>query len=123
VTAGPSPRRARVRSPHAPPEDEEIRVYAGDPLTLGPESDSYPGWLRCTDAAGRSSWIPEAYVRRRAGRGTVLSEYHSRELLAHGGETVTVLREIRGWAWVRAEDGREGWLPLSKLDSERDSGG
>jgi hypothetical protein len=121
VTAGPPHRRARVRSPHAPPQDEEIRVYPGDALTLGSGSDSYPGWIRCTDASGCSSWIPEAYVRRRAGRGTVLTEYHSRELPARGGETVTVLRMLRGWAWVRAGDGQAGWLPLEKLDFEEDS--
>lgn len=118
MTTGSGRRRARVKSSHAPPPDEDIRVYPGDPLLLGDESAAYPGWLRCTAAGGRSSWIPEAYVRRAAGRGTVLTEYRSRELPARGGEAVTVLREMRGWAWVRADDGEEGWLPLAKLDLE-----
>lgn len=119
MIAGPRYPRARVTKAHRPPPDEEIHVYPGDPLTIGKQSGENPDWLRCTTAAGRSSWVPEAYVRWRAGRGSVLTEYHSRELPARGGETVTLLREVRGWAWVRTEDGLEGWLPLEKLELER----
>jgi SH3-like domain-containing protein len=118
VIAGPRYPRARVTEAHRPTPDEEIHVYPGDAIAIGEESGEYPGWLRCTTAGGRSSWVPEAYVRRRAGRGTVLTEYHSRELAARGGETVALLRELRGWAWVRSQDGREGWFPLEKLASD-----
>jgi hypothetical protein len=57
-------------------------------------------------------------VRRRGNRGALLTEYDSRELPARRGERVTLLREIAGWAWARAEDGREGWVPLEILEPE-----
>ena len=107
--------RARLTADHAPPPGEEIRVYPGDPLRIGEESPEYPGWLRCTTAAGRSCWIPEAYVRWRGSRGTVLTEYDSRELSARAGDVVALLREIAGWVWVRTPDGREA--------SSREAGG
>jgi SH3-like domain-containing protein len=108
--------RARVRGPNVPPAGEEIHVYAGDPLRVGEESGPYPGWFRVTTAAGVSSWMPEAYLRRRRAHGVVLVEYESRELAMSGGEEVTLLREIAGWFWCRAADGREGWLPGELLE-------
>jgi len=114
--AAPRYLRARVKQGHVPPEGEEIHVYPGDPLRIGEESGEYPGWLRCTTAAGRSSWIPDAYVRWRGPDGTVLTEYDSRELSARAGEFVALLREIAGWAWARTDDGREGWIPLEALE-------
>lgn len=119
---GPHYPLARVTRAHLPPEGEEIHVYPGDPLRIGEESGRYPGWLRCTTGAGRASWIPDAYVRRRGARGTALTEYCSRELPAAAGEIVTLRREIAGWAWARADDGREGWLPLDELEIEAPPG-
>ena len=108
--------RARVRGPNVPPKGEEIHVYAGDPLRVGGESGPYTEWFRVTTAAGVSSWMPEAYLRRSGARGTALVEYTSRELAMSGGEEVGLIREVAGWAWCRAADGREGWLPLELLE-------
>ena len=120
MTESDSLPRARVRGPNAPPAGEEIHVYPGDPLRVGEESARYSAWFRVTTPGGISSWMPEAYLRRRGGRGVALVTYDSTELAVSGGEEVTLLREIAGWAWCRASGGREGWLPgelLQRLPS------
>jgi SH3-like domain-containing protein len=108
--------RARVLGPNVPPPGEEIHVQPGDPLRVGEESGRYPGWFRVTTIAGVSSWMPEVYLRRRGTTGTALGEYTSRELAVSGGEIVSLYREVEGWTWCRADDGREGWLPDELLE-------
>ena len=109
--------RARVARSHEPPlGDLAIQIYPGDTLRIGEESPEYPGWHRATTPAGHSSWVPETHVRMQGTRGTTLVEFDSRELNVRAGELVTILRELYGWAWVRTEDAREGWVPLEKLN-------
>jgi SH3-like domain-containing protein len=108
--------RAMVLKPHTPEPGEAIQLNAGDPVRVGEESAAYPGWVRITAPDGRQTWAPEGYVRGAPGRtGRMLVDYDSTELDVKERDQVTVLLENKGWAWVRTDDGREGWIPLGIL--------
>ena len=107
---------ARVTKAYVPEPGQAVQLQAGDIVYVGEESPAYPHWVRIRVPDGRKTWIPEAYVRGNDGEeGRILVDYDSRELETKGGEVVTMLLEIFGWAWVRTEDGRAGWLPLDIL--------
>lgn len=40
-------------------------------------------------------------------------DYDAREVAVEPFEVVTVLKEVRGWAWVKKTDGSEGWIPVA----------
>lgn len=105
---------AMVLKPHAP-EGQPIQLIAGDPVRVGEESVPYPGWVRITAPDGRGTWVPEGYVRGEGRAGRMLVDYDSTEVGVKERDQVTVLLENKGWAWVRTDDGREGWLPLEIL--------
>jgi SH3-like domain-containing protein len=108
--------RAMVLKPHAPEPGQPVQLNAGDPVRVGEESAAYPGWVRITAPDGRQTWAPEGYVRGRLGRtGRMLVDYDATELDVKERDQVTVLLENKGWAWVRTDDGREGWIPLGIL--------
>ncbi|HET9252909.1 MAG TPA: hypothetical protein VFP58_12420 [Candidatus Eisenbacteria bacterium] len=109
--------RARARKPYAPEPGQPVQVQAGDIVYIGEESPVYPGWVRIRVPDGRKTWAPDPYVRGREGEeGRVLVDYDARELAVETGTLVTMLLELRGWTWVRTDDGREGWLPLETLE-------
>jgi SH3-like domain-containing protein len=104
-----------VLKPYAP-EGQRVQLNTGDPVRVGDESTAYPGWIRITAPDGRQTWAPEGYVRGASGRpGRMLVDYDSTEVGVKERDEVTVLLENKGWAWVRTDDGREGWLPLEIL--------
>ena len=49
--------------------------------------------------------------------------YDTAELHARAGEMFTMLGfdTLTGWAWVRNDDGEEGWLPGDILEATRPS--
>ena len=109
--------RARVAKPYAPEPGQPVQLQAGDIVYIGEESLVYPGWVRIRVPDGRKTWAPEAYVRGREGEeGRFLVDYDARELQVEKDTPVTLLLELRGWTWVRTDDGREGWLPLETLE-------
>lgn len=109
--------RARVVKAHTPEPGAPVQLQAGDIVYIGEESPKYPGWLRLRVPDGRKTWAPEAYVRGNEGEeGRALVDYDARELKSVEGEIVTMLLEVRGWTWVRTEDGREGWVPFDTLE-------
>lgn len=109
--------RARVMKAHTSEPGPPVQLQSGDIVYIGEESPKYPGWVRVRVPDGRKTWAPEAYVRGNEGEeGVAMVEYDARELKTAEGEIVTMLLEIRGWTWVRTEDGREGWVPMDTLE-------
>jgi SH3-like domain-containing protein len=108
--------RAMVLKSYTPEPGSAIQLGAGDPVRVGEESTAYPGWVRITAPNGSKTWAPGAYVRGEPGtRGAMTVEYDSTELAVKEREKVTVSLEYKGWAWVRTDDGRAGWIPLGVL--------
>ncbi|MFE0176004.1 SH3 domain-containing protein [Streptomyces sp. NPDC059002] len=78
-----------------------------------------PEWLEfvfVTAPAG-SGRVPARHLSGPTGRVRVVTAYDTTELAAAAGERLAVLAEdVRGgWVWCRAADGREGWVPVSRL--------
>jgi uncharacterized protein YgiM (DUF1202 family) len=105
-------RISKVRSPHRSDYPDPLRLKVGQRVTIGDKVSEWPGWLWCTEEAGKSGWVPEAYVRREGDTGWLVVEYDATELSAAEGDQVEVLMQESGWAWCRKSSGDEGWLPL-----------
>ena len=105
-----------VLKSYTPEPGQAVKLGVGDPVRVGEESSAYPGWVRITTPNGSKTWAPEAYVRGvHGGVGMMLVEYDATELAVKERERVTVLLEYKGWAWIRTDDRREGWIPLNVL--------
>lgn len=108
-------RIAIVRSPHRSDYPDPLRLTVGQQVTVGDKVSEWPGWVWCTEAGGKSGWVPEAYVRREGPTGWLVVEYDATELSVAEGDQVEVLMQESGWAWCRKASGDEGWLPLEVL--------
>ena len=53
-----------------------------------------------------------------AAEAAVVTGYEATEVLVEAGASVEVLREFDGFAWIRRDDGRLGWVPSKVLGPE-----
>jgi hypothetical protein len=88
-----------------------LHLQYGDTVTVGPRDQSWPGWIWVTTADGRGSYVPEDILEHDDGTALVRIAFSARDLSVTKGETVTGLREVKGWLWCRNSAGEEGWLP------------
>lgn len=105
----------RVIADYASPYTEPFFLKKGRTVQVGRRDDQWPGWLWCTNAAGESRWVPEAYLSR---DGLVLRDYESTELEVKAGEMVTAVLEESGWLWCTNQAGQSGWVPKENLRHE-----
>jgi hypothetical protein len=97
-----------------------LQLAPGDHVTTGPDDVSWPGWVWVTATDGRGSYVPQEILRRSPdSSATVTQPFSARDLSVVRGETVTALREVRGWLWCRNHEGTEGWLPEFVLSPAR----
>ncbi len=98
-----------------------LQLGAGDSVKLGPLDKAWPGWIWASDAEGRGTYVPqEAVVPSEDGMGRMTSDFNARDLSVKKHEVVRALREVGGWLWCQAGDGREGWLPAFVLNLNTD---
>ncbi len=71
----------------------------------------WKGWIQCTLDDGQIGWVSDSHLEIKDSRVTFIKDYNAFEIHVHVGETVEVLREDNGWAWIRKPDGSEGWIP------------
>jgi hypothetical protein len=76
----------------------------------------WPGWVWCESECGGSGWTPERYLVRHGAEAIALKEYDARELMARGGEVLTLGQEEAGWYWVTNDAGQSGWMPDSHVE-------
>ena len=74
----------------------------------------YPHWLSCV-IDGHATYIPEIYV----ADGVLTQDYNPTELIVEKGQSLTLIDIVFSWLYVKDENGREGWLPASKVISVR----
>lgn len=87
-------------------------LAAGERVRLGQRDADWPGWIWVTSISGRGSYVPEEMLAKAEdGTAEVRQPFHARDLSVVKDESVTSLREVKGWHWCRNEDGEEGWLP------------
>jgi len=69
-------------------------------------------WLSCV-IHGHETYIPDIYVVD----GLLTQDYNPTELIVEKEQKVTLIRIVFEWLYVKDENGREGWLPTSKVIS------
>ena len=105
----------RVISEYRSAYPAPLVLRAGDELAVGEKESPWAGWLWCTDPAGKSGWVPEAYVARTGDTCTLLCDYDATELTVHAGEELISGQEASGWFWCTNREGQSGWVPAEHL--------
>jgi len=88
-----------------------LRAKPGAELTAGRRDEDWPGWIWCTDPAGKGAWIPEAYLDMHDGKCILKREYDPTELSVEPGDVLTAEVEESGWLWCVTATGKHGWIP------------
>jgi len=108
-------RIVRVTADYQAPFPDPIRVQAGEQVGIDRgKTTNIPGWLWC---AGRSGWVPEAYLEVHGQAGVLACDYDAIELTVHVGEVLTVSKEQSGFFWVTDPAGRQGWVPADHTEA------
>lgn len=101
----------RVRSAHAASTEAPVVLHEGDHVSVGHESEEWPGWRWCIARDGREGWVPEDVLDVEDALGVALGEYDAAELEVWEGELLTVVQQLAGWLLHETPEGRRGWLP------------
>jgi mannitol-1-/sugar-/sorbitol-6-/2-deoxyglucose-6-phosphatase len=105
-------------------ETPAILLSPGDPVLVGERDDTWPAFVKVTDASGAKGWVPERLLVRKEGLEEpmrVLKDgvtYETTELGVELGSILTVLEADLGSGWLRCRDerGLEGWVPVRCLE-------
>ncbi|MEV5980988.1 SH3 domain-containing protein [Streptomyces sp. NPDC052114] len=113
-------KQVTARSSHEIPAREPLRLAAGDRVEAGERSPDWPEFVFVTAAHG-TGWVPARHLSGPSGSVRVEIPYDTTELPTAAGDTLEVVAEDRasGWLWCRNSDGREGWVPVSSLMTDR----
>jgi uncharacterized protein YgiM (DUF1202 family) len=96
---------------------DPIQAKAGDEVSVDPSKETdILGWVWCTNRAGKSGWIPTAYVEIDGDRSRLLYDYNAIELTIHAGEALTVHKTESGFHWATNENGQQGWIPITHVE-------
>ena len=74
--------------------------------------DESSHWLSCV-IYGHETYIPDIY----AVDGVLTQDYNPTELVVEKEQIVTLISVVFEWVYVKDGNGREGWLPASKVIS------
>src|SRR5262245_7132668 len=88
------------------------RVAAGKRETWSTDPDS---WVWCTGAAGKSGWVPEAFLEIEGDTAIFQRDYSALELSVTVGERLTGFEQAAGWVWSENAAGARGWVPLDNV--------
>lgn len=93
-----------------------LSLRVGQVVRLGKKDADWPGWIWATNDEGRGSYVPEdILVPGEPGHAIVQQAFQAHDLSVRKGESITSLREVRGWHWCINTAGLEGWLPAYLL--------
>jgi hypothetical protein len=108
--------KMQVIKPHKASFSYSVAFKKGERVKVGREDPEMPGWFWCEDEDRVWSWVPEEYLDREDTFGTITEEYDTGELTVEEGEELEHVTEVSFWTLCRTLDGREGWVPTSKLE-------
>lgn len=108
--------RRRVAVDHVIPERPPLQVEPGQRLGVGDRDTEWPAFVFVTTDTG-SGWVPSRHLHIDGSTALVRVGYDTTELPATVGEELEIVLDDpeSGWAWCRAGDGREGWVPHRAL--------
>jgi uncharacterized protein YgiM (DUF1202 family) len=110
----------RIITNYQAPFPDPIRVNAGDEVAIDSDKKTdIAGWIWCTNHAGKSGWVPEAYVEHQGKLGLLRCDYNAIELTIRVGELLTVHKMECGFYWVTDRSGRQGWVPVAHVEPYR----
>ena len=112
------PQRVRVVESHVTSDPNPVRFRDGDTVGVGHHDQIWKHYVWGTDQAGRSGWVPDAYLEI-AGNGetaVALRDYDSTELTVGRKQVLEVLDEVGGWYLCRTESGMSGWVPGTSVE-------
>lgn len=111
-------RRVVARIAHEIPDRPPIQVSVGERVDVGERDTQWPEFVFVTTAQG-SGWVPARHLSGTSDNAVVRTGYDTTELPTHVGEVLDVVAEdlASGWLWCRSREGREGWVPLTTLES------
>jgi uncharacterized protein YgiM (DUF1202 family) len=115
-------RTCRAITDYLSPYTDPLAFSAGEELTVGEKESEWPGWVWCTNRAGKGRWVPEAYVERRGSTCVMLCDYEATELPVSAGEVLAISgKEESGWIWCTNQAGQSGWVPMDNVSMEGES--
>ena len=107
----------RVITAYQSPFPDPLIVTAGEKLDLSDRESDWPGWIWCSTLAGKSGWVPAAYVEQMGQLGLARRDYDATELSAEVDEELTVSHEESDWLWCTNRQGHSGWIPAENVES------
>ena len=91
-------------------------------MAVGEKESEWPGWVWCTNRAGKSRWVPEEYIERTGNSCVMLRDHEAAELSVTVGEVLTITGEEESdWVWCANQAGQSGWVPLGNVSMEGES--
>jgi uncharacterized protein YgiM (DUF1202 family) len=107
----------RVIADYDAPFTDPIRVQSGEEVAIDRgKTTNISGWLWCTSKAGKSGWVPEAFLDLSASLGYMECDYDAIELTVRVGDQLTVHGMESGFYWVTDFHGRQGWVPVEHVE-------
>jgi hypothetical protein len=108
---------ARVIVDYQAPYPDPIVGVAGDEVNIdSSKKTDWAGWVWCTDRAGKSGWVPEAYIERHGDTGHMRCDYDAIELTVRVGELLTIHKAESGFLWATNQAGQDGWVPATHVE-------
>ena len=112
MTTDPQHRRIRVATSCTREQVQEIRIHAGDALSVGHRNQQHPAFIWSATEDGHHGWVPEDYIEIIGGRNAVARRaYDSTHLTVVEGETLKVLEQVGDYLLCRNAAGVDGWVP------------
>jgi hypothetical protein len=114
-----------AREAHEIPDRPALQVAVGELVQLGEQDDRWPAFVFVTTPHG-SGWVPARHLSTPSDppprTAVVKIPYDTTELPTQVGEVLEVLTEDRdsGWLWCRADNGRQGWVPVAAVEDLAD---
>ena len=110
--------QVKATADRQPSYPDPLVVSAGEEVTVGREDTEWVGWLWCTNAAGKSGWVPKQYIEPAdaADKGKMLMDYTAAELPVQTGDVLTLHDEEGGWYWATNAAGDHGWVPVTHVE-------
>lgn len=108
----------RVIKEYQAPYPDPIQAEAGEEVRVDASRETdIPGWVWCTNQAGKGGWVPIAYLEMQGDRARMLYDYNAIELTIRVGEVLTVHKTESGFHWATNENGQQGWVPAAHVES------
>ena len=117
MTIDPQHRSVRVAASCTREQVQEIRIHAGDSLSIGHRNQQHPAFVWSATEDGHHGWVPEDYIEIVRGRDAVARrDYDSTHLTAVSGETLEVVEQVGDYLLCRNATGVQGWVPESCVE-------